>query len=311
MNEKASLPEHESRGDWYIREHLALLEREGFAVAAYDVPHSALYDMGLDELPEGVAIMGGSARAIAHRVVCGEDARVRDIDLVALDGLYDLEVVDLHGLSREYMPDDYTYGHGIDVVTLDSYFATRDLTINEVIVAGDKLLISHQGRDDLRNKIVRPTEYESEGWEYGIGPKLAVKAQLMAALFEQMYGKGKCRGFDERAALDSAIGFYLALGLSKALQYGRQVTQGFLRRMGIAEDTDIVELARSLSEEYQFRFRGSDMADVVNGNGRFHGRVDEEWSDLPDIYGVKHAHAVHLLGEFAGRLPAGVSADEW
>ena len=87
----------------------------------------------LSELPHGVAVMGGVARNIAREIITGEREPIRDIDLINItdeDGNSEVDYDNLDELSRKFMPDDYTFDHGVRNDTLDHYFRTRDFTVN-------------------------------------------------------------------------------------------------------------------------------------------------------------------------------------
>ena len=244
----------------------------------------------LDELPQGVAVIGGAARAILQQAVFGEHADVRDVDLVAVNELL-IGNVDTDQLSREFMEDDYYYGHGVSYTDLDQYFTTRDFTMNEVLVVDGVLLATERAVQDLQGKIIRPTDHEAKGWESGIGPKLAMKALLMQAIFEQKYGSAQLEGFEPY----QASGFYVALALNKAFQYGLPVTRRFLQSVGFTDWLDVDEItdyARQLADQNNFQFRGSALARLVNGeylDGDDKVRDDEDqiFDDLPPA--IEHA----------------------
>lgn len=70
----------------------------------------------LSELPHGIAVMGGVARSIAREIITGEREPIRDIDLVNItdeEGNSEVDDDTLDELSRKFMPDDYTFGHGV------------------------------------------------------------------------------------------------------------------------------------------------------------------------------------------------------
>ena len=85
------------------------------------------------DLPDGYCFIGGVARNIVLAELGNQTLPPRDIDIVAIKD-FDPDMSLVGQLSREHMPDDYAYGHGIKIETLGEYFDRRDFTINEVLV---------------------------------------------------------------------------------------------------------------------------------------------------------------------------------
>lgn len=274
----------------YMQQAVDALNDQGLNVHAFAAPEGLMQMLHLDELPQGVAVIGGAARAILQQTVFGEHADVRDVDLVAVNELL-LGDVDTDQLSREFMEDDYYYGHGVSHTDLDQYFTTRDFTMNEVLVVDGILLATERAVQDLQGKIIRPTDYEAKGWESGIGPKLAMKALLMQAIFEQKYGSAQLEGFEPY----QASGFYVALALNKAFQYGLPVTRRFLQLVGFTDRPDVDEItdyARQLADQYNFQFRGSALARLVSGeylagDDKVRDIEEQIFDDLPPA--IEHA----------------------
>lgn len=196
---------------------------EDMPLCAYRVPQGMMEQIGLGDLPKGVAVVGGSARALFQAAVLGEKASIRDVDLAALEGVTPSDI-DFDQLGEEYMPDDYHHGHGVQETEVDAYFATRDFTLNEVLVVDGVIIATERGYDDLKNKIIRPTEYEAEGWSNGIGPRLSMKATLLSVIYRSEYGQGSCEGFTMPSDLSE---FYEALALNKAFQHGFDISEHF------------------------------------------------------------------------------------
>lgn len=221
-----------------MRERIERLELQFPGIRTIELPEGTLEQYGLTDLPAGVGVMGGLARAIIQKLEFDEDAPVRDIDLVAIKDFYHGDQQRLQQLSLQYMPDDYKYSYGVKEEAIDHYFATRDFTFNEVLVVDGKIIITEQGYVDLRDKVIRPTEYESEQWPNGIGPKLWYKAKLMEAVFEDLYGKGSSEGYRPPYE-DMSSGFYMALALNKAFQYGGEVPRIFLDKFDWTADDEV------------------------------------------------------------------------
>lgn len=283
---------------------------EDMPLCAYRVPQGMMEQIGLGDLPKGVAVVGGSARALLQAAVLGEKASIRDVDLAALAGVTPSDI-DFDQLGEEYMPDDYRHGHGVQETEVDAYFATRDLTVNEVFVVDGVAVATERCLGDLREKIIRPTEYESEGWSTGIGPRISMKAKLFSVIYQSEYGKGSCEGF----TMPSDCGeFNEALALNKAFQYGFDISRAFLEEIGHGNmsDEEIIEHAKGLADESDFEFRGSAIADLVNQDRRLTGRYyeDDDFADLPPSE-LAYERAIKMMGECACRMPLGVDIAEY
>ena len=146
------------------------------------------YDF-IEKLPSGIAIMGGVARSVAREILTGEKEPIRDIDLVEITDNEDESTVDpelLDELTQTYMPDDYAFGHGIGLDTLEDYFSTRDFTINECLIKDGKLLVSELAENDFKENIIRPTYYEAPYDGDKLSGRLFLKAILMQTVISQI-----------------------------------------------------------------------------------------------------------------------------
>ncbi|MBB1536044.1 hypothetical protein HG462_001550 [Candidatus Saccharibacteria bacterium] len=143
----------------------------------------------IEKLPSGIAIMGGVARSVAREILTGEKEPIRDIDLVEITDNEDESTVDpelLDELAQTYMPDDYAFGHGIGLDTLEDYFSTRDFTINECLIKDGKLLVSELAENDFKENIIRPTYYEAPYDGDKLSGRLFLKAILMQTVISQI-----------------------------------------------------------------------------------------------------------------------------
>ena len=146
------------------------------------------YDF-IEKLPSGIAIMGGVARSVAREILTGEKEPIRDIDLVEITNNEGESAVDpelLDELAQTYMPDDYAFGHGIGLDTLEDYFSTRDFTINECLIKDGKLLVSELAENDFKENIIRPTYYEAPYDGDKLSGRLFLKAILMQTVISQI-----------------------------------------------------------------------------------------------------------------------------
>ena len=143
----------------------------------------------LSELPHGVAVMGGVARSIAREIITGERESIRDIDLINItdeEGNSEVDYDSLDELSRKFMPDDYTFDHGVGNDTLDHYFRTRDFTVNQSLIKDSKLIVSNFAYNDFQENIIRPTYFEHPYDGDNISSRLFLKALMMRSVFSQI-----------------------------------------------------------------------------------------------------------------------------
>jgi hypothetical protein len=231
------------------------------------------------ELPPGYALIGGAARSVATEMLTGQEVPVRDIDVAAFTE-YGPDLSLASEVSERLMPDDYTFGHGVQASQLSDYFGSRDFTMNEVAVVDGQLLVSEQAQYDLRHNIIRPTIYEhNPDQDWHLSPKLAVKTVLLQAMLEQSTGKEvTIAGVDltsYRCDLRNNDGetwmrpFFVALGFQKALEYGEDVASAFLDKLqqydmiradsmqyGVDTDERLHAFADEVAGVSDFEFRG-------------------------------------------------------
>lgn len=128
-----------------------------------------------DRLPEGYGYKGGAARALLLRAL-GIDSHIqpRDIDILRFTEHEPESGLDLQ-LEEHYMPVDSSHGHGIDtVVDKENYFATRDLTLNEVLATDTEITATRACIVDSVRHIIRATKFETD--DYGEpNPKVLIK----------------------------------------------------------------------------------------------------------------------------------------
>lgn len=217
------------------------------------------------ELPHGVAVMGGVARSIAREIITGEREPIRDIDLVNItdeEGNSEVDYDTLDALSRKFMPEDYTFGHGIENDTLDHYFRTRDFTINQSLVKDGKLIISDFAYNDFQENIIRPTYFEYPYDGDDISSRLFLKALMMRSVLSQI--SDSIPLIEDMERPDYIGSFNIALFLNKAMSRGAETARVFTEDLAdwdiISEDYAgcPVALAKALLEDvYAFEFRPS------------------------------------------------------
>lgn len=183
----------------------------------------------LSELPASIGVIGGVSRSIAREILTGEREPIRDIDLVKIsdaDRESPLSAETLQELSKKYMPDDYSFGHGIRETSLDDYFQTRDFTINQSIILDGKLIISNLAVDDFRENIIRPTYY-IKPYEGGAAlGRTFLKALMMRGVISQFSESVPLIEDLERPIV--IFPFDIALYLNKAMSRGAETACIFL-----------------------------------------------------------------------------------
>jgi hypothetical protein len=185
------------------------------------------------ELPQGYCLEGGAARNIALASLGEKVLPPRDHDIIALWEL-NPDLTQREILSAQYMPDDFQNGYGIEPTNMQSYFQTRDFTINQLFIDGEDAYISKECLEDLIDKVICPTEFEQGKWNSyayqreGVNPKLVVKSLRLYSEFVETYGQGSVDGIEGwQWNFDAIPIFYLALGLEKATQLGDKVAIRF------------------------------------------------------------------------------------
>ena len=199
----------------------------------------------LSELPHGVAVMGGVARSIAREIITGEREPIRDIDLINItdeEGNSEVDYDTLDELSRKFMPDDYTFDHGIGNDTLDHYFRTRDFTVNQSLIKDGKLIVSNFAYNDFQENIIRPTYFEHPYDGDDISSRLFLKALMMRSVLSQISDSIPLIEDMERPEYIGS--FDIALFLNKAMSRGARTARVFTEDLA---DWDII------SEEYADR----------------------------------------------------------
>lgn len=274
---------YENDGDWEDdyddyeyeydpgEERLEELEREKqFEVLT--IPQEILEEYKLPEdLPAGVAVMGGTARSLARRVVTGDKEPVRDLDLIYIEELSEPDnpasQETLSEISEKYMPDDFAYGHGIKHENLEHYFASRDFTMNQCLVVGDKLLMTRAAYDDFQENIIRPS-YDRKPREYSpLSDSDFMRGLLFLTVLRDCTSSypmaedlmsGRYDEYDEPFGVGE---FQIALALNKAMSRGVRTAMHFTETLA---DYDLIDekyideplrLARAITDSRNVRFR--------------------------------------------------------
>ena len=229
----------------------------------------------LSELPHGVAVMGGVARSLAREIITGEREPIRDIDLINItdeDGNSEVDYDTLDELSRKFMPDDYTFDHGIGNDTLDHYLRTRDFTVNQSLIKDGKLIVSNFAYNDFQENIIRPTYFEHPYDGDDISSRLFLKALMMRSVFSQI--SDSIPLIEDMEQPEYIGSFDIALFLNKAMSRGARTARVFTEDLA---DWDII------SEEYAGRPVALAKALLENVNTfEFRPSTDERFKDIQE-----------------------------
>ncbi|MCI5064590.1 DUF748 domain-containing protein [bacterium] len=110
-------------------------------------------------LPEGYWYKGGAPRELLRRIFhpLSSKLEIRDFDIFRTEETEDTYD---HQLAMKYLVDDYEFGRGVEVVEdMETYFATRDLTVNEVALHNARLRFTDQAQQALREHTLTPTSF--------------------------------------------------------------------------------------------------------------------------------------------------------
>lgn len=184
-------------------------------------------------LPEGYAYKGGAARALLLRALKQDNSYLpRDFDVVRVKEIRDNDEKDRE-ISSEFMPEDFLHGHGVEVIESQAgYFQTRDLTINEVLAMGDKILVTKACILDTIRKIIRPTPFEKNMFGGSLGPKMLAKTLRFYSENIARYGEGVLEDIPDWEYEEYFVSpFWVALNLDRAVERGNDVAQIYVAEM--------------------------------------------------------------------------------
>lgn len=196
-----------------------------------------------ERLPEGYSYIGGAARSLLEMSLGVPDSAMpRDIDIVRTALTEPEEGLD-DKLSREFMAEDYKFGHGVGKMhDYDAYFAGVDFTINAVIATDTEIIATPECVLDTVRRIIRTTPLEIAKQTIGRGSKSLAKGLRLYAQ-ELLRWKFEHEGAWERLPAETIYymepafipPFFLALQLDKTFEIGGDLPQKFttvLRKNG-------------------------------------------------------------------------------
>ncbi len=182
-------------------------------------------------LPDGYGFKGGAARTILRRSLGLKNHEPRDYDLIRTLKEEPYKGADQE-LAQKFMEKDAEYGDGVEFISPDDYFQTRDFTINEVYVVGDKIFATEACIRDTLRGIIRVTDFELKNYIHnyeGLGPKM--KAKSIRLYVEQLYSTGisEIDPTDKSEIVDSFINpFWIAVHLDRAFEKSSLFAEKFL-----------------------------------------------------------------------------------
>lgn len=221
-------------------------------------------DSPLEDLPDGFAYKGGSARSLMRYAlsVDREFEQPRDIDLANIDSNIPQEIID--EISEKYSPDDYTNGYGVERLS-DNYFGTRDFTMNEVLAYKDNIYCTKECLLDTVRNIIRFSKYEvvfdEENSRSIVNDKLMAKAVRFVAEAIARNKKMEIQS-GEFFMYQNISAFHIALHLDRALASDYDVAKEYILELSklnqLPEEVSTVEqavefLRNSLSGSFVFR----------------------------------------------------------
>jgi hypothetical protein len=160
----------------------------------------------INKLPSGYAIKGGLAKDILKlKLGLLKEVNPRDIDIIRLSNINDKTDLD-DEISMKYMEDDYKHGNGIEVISENHYFNTRDFTQNEVYIHNEYAYLSKRALIDNIINLYYPTEYEIYKG-YVNNPKIIAKIfrELASSILNDTYPPMKISGFIQNQLLKEKI----------------------------------------------------------------------------------------------------------
>lgn len=244
-------------------------------------------------LPDGYAYEGSAARALLMRNIDIDTSAIpRDIDVVRLPGSEPAPGMDAK-VAMDFAPEDFEHGHGVEILTdYDSYFATRDLTINEVMATDQEVIATKQCILDTVRRIIRLTDYERWDVEGALsGPKMLAKILRLYSESIHRYGEAEIADMGGGKFEEYFISpFWLALQLDKACEVSTGAAKSFVQRLRehgqIPQDItgieDAAEYLGGLLRDRPFYFRHA-----PKGQFEIENRWAEEYEDHED--GVKNS----------------------
>ncbi|MEM7625683.1 MAG: hypothetical protein AAF333_08645 [Planctomycetota bacterium] len=246
---KPSTPPGEVTGE-AIHELMEMLDvpEEAYDVGRYTVALHVDDDeaAGYPPLPEGYGFKGGVSRKALARTLRlpVSTAAVRDIDL-----LRGPDVPDDHDreLAERYMTEDLILGNAKveALVTPRDYFATREVTMNQLYFLDGEIQVTPLGLLDTLGGVIRVTQGHLNLNRGKTHPIVAFKALRFAANLRAEGREPVIRHFrTDFRRRPHPFAFFLALQLSRAYESGPDTAAFYLdyaREWGLLDKADLPE----------------------------------------------------------------------
>ena len=179
----------------------------------------------LPAIPPQYGFKGGAARLALGFALNYNFSfrRPRDIDIVRF-GDKKSSKIDKE-LEQAFMKDDANHGHGIEVLdSIEKYFQTRDITINEILILNNSIYFTLSCLTDLYNKILRPTEHVLDKFRQP-DPKITMKILRLKALASV---SGEEFSISNDRYNPKVSSFHIALHLDRAISQSSRVALEYI-----------------------------------------------------------------------------------
>lgn len=183
-------------------------------------------------LPKGYVYKGGAARALlANALELQPMVQPRDIDVARLSGT---PTAQDQTIVEQFMSDDAALtDHEVVEEVKDNYFASRDVTINEVYADDSFIFASKQCILDTVRRIIRPTPSEL-GWDDDderLGPKMLAKVLRFWVETIHRYGEAQLTISEGQFSEAFIKPFWILVQLDKALEGNHLVAVAYTEKL--------------------------------------------------------------------------------
>lgn len=149
--------------------------------------------------------------------------RPRDIDVVRF-GEKESTKIDKE-IEKAFMAEDSSHGHGIEILSsIENYFSTRDITINEILILNNVIYFTLSCLIDLYNKVLRPTEHVIDKFNQA-DPKISMKILRLKALSTI---SGEEFSLSNDRYNPKVTSFHIALHLDRALDQNSRIATEYI-----------------------------------------------------------------------------------